>query len=156
MWTHTYIESMHGLASAHKALNIISHNTLIWFIFSYQNTHKKSVNAVNKRARHVEPPFSFSICQGWGVFQQREEGVRGLEGKRVSFSILCSPENPIMKRHSTKSSQPSEWNPETFYPKSRSMAGATAPPSLLLKVLHSSCLHILSELLWRKKKKDFF
>lgn len=38
---------------------------------------------------------------------ERRERERGLEGEGVSFSILCSPENPIMKRQSTKSSEPS-------------------------------------------------
>lgn len=55
-----------------RILNIIFPNALIWYIFGYKNTHEKSVNAVNKRAWDVEPSFSFSICQGWGVFQQRE------------------------------------------------------------------------------------
>lgn len=38
--------------------------------------------------------------------EREGERERGLEGEGVSFSILCSPENPIMKRQSTKSSEP--------------------------------------------------
>lgn len=111
------------------SLNIISHNSLIWFISSYQNTHEKRVNVVNKRARDVEPSFSFSICQGQGVFQRRarerrrerqKKRGRGLEGEGVSFSILCSPENPIMKRQSTKSSEPlTETEGPFFNPKGK-------------------------------------
>lgn len=110
-----------------RILNIIFPNTLIWYIFSYQNTHEKSVNAVNKRAWDVEPSFSFSICQGWGVFQQRErERERGLEGEGVSFSILCSPENPIMKRQSTKSSEPATETKGPFIQKREQHWGKSA------------------------------
>lgn len=79
---HTY-NVMHVLLdSLTQTQNLISHNTLIWFIFSYQNTHEKSVNAVNKRAWDVEPSFSFSICQGWGVLQQRARRGGDRKGKR--------------------------------------------------------------------------
>lgn len=123
------------------------------FIFSHQNTHEKSVNAVNKRAWDVEPSFSFSICQGWGVFQQRARerggGERGLEGEGVSFSILCSPENPIMKRQSTKSSEPSTETEGPFIQRrthhwgnsatQHAAAGNAPPPSSFLLLLSLTC-----------------
>lgn len=61
---------------------------------------------------------------------------RGLEGEGVSFSILCSPENPIMKRHSTKSSEPSTETEGTFsffflfcYPKVGAWLGQQRHPA---------------------------
>jgi len=55
--------------------------------------------------------------EGWREREgERERGRDEERGGRSVFSILLSPENPIMKRRSTKSSEPPTGNRGTFNP----------------------------------------
>lgn len=109
--------------------------------FSAVKTHEKAVNAVNKRARDVEPQVFILSVSDWGEFQQR--GRQRGEEECILHPLLSRESH---HESSTKSSEPQAQGPfssklrEQHWGNSaiQQVTAGTVPPDL-------SSFHVLKE-----------